>query len=307
MPEKLSSDGTYKARATEWGVAESSTGLPQYFLDFIIHAKWNPDTEEWEDYTEMDESHSGFFCLRGKKDQELRICKQIAKIFGWEGPSFSELARIDVSEVEFQVRIEENNNPDYADKHPFKVEWLDLADAIPGSGVVVLDDSGLAALDKKYALVFKRGGTAVAAKSASAKAAPSRLKQQEPAPKEPVVVSKEQKQINMAAKAKKNRDAKEKDDKDKSDKEGGTPPARPRPGAKDKTVVTFSPLDGETAWSAICVAQAAADMDDTVAEKILYDVEVAVIGREDFDDNAFTDEQWGEIAVRTIAEIQSAS
>ncbi|GAH58342.1 unnamed protein product, partial [marine sediment metagenome] len=108
----------------------------------------------------------------GKKSQKMESTLnhvQISKILKWDGTDFGYLNDTDFSDVKFQVRIEDND-PDYADKNPYVVNWIDEYNAIPGTKIKKLDAAGVKDLNKQFAILLKQTGKKAAPAKAPAKA-----------------------------------------------------------------------------------------------------------------------------------------
>ena len=115
------------------------------------------------------------------------------KVFKWDGNSFQILANDDYSKIKGQLRIADND-PEYAAKNPFTVEWIDVFDADPVRQLRMLDDKGLKDLDAQFASVLKASGKAPA---------PASVRSTGPKPPTPPTVKTEEKTEPKMTKAEK--------------------------------------------------------------------------------------------------------
>lgn len=166
MSDIVSRTGTFRAKATDWGIGVTSEkGCPQF--NFVAHLTeyWDEDDGQWVDYSDMNESIPAYLTLVSGEGKILKNMDQVKKVFDWNGESFTTLAEGDYSETGFQIRIEDND-PEYADKNPFTVTWLDEYDATPGRSVAKLDAKGLKDLDKQFGALLKKSSGPSKPKSA---------------------------------------------------------------------------------------------------------------------------------------------
>lgn len=308
--------GTFRAVATDWGVDVTKNDYPRFVFHAACTAIWDAENEQWLDYTEMEEGIGVYLVLYGKDGKPFKNVEQIQKVFGWDGASFSALAQGDYTDVEFQIRVEDND-PEYAEKNPFQVAWLDVADAVPGGGGMrKLSDSELADLDRKMAVVLKKNASPSKPKPAAAKPASPKAKTAATEPVDPPTSAEE--------KMKRNRQQKEKDDAAKAKKaeaaakkkavteaaeakaaDAGTA-KKPMPsmGKPKKQAATMT---GEEAWDAICNLQTelGEDCTDDMVNDALFDACKEVGGDDSPDTEQFTGEQWAAVAAKTTAALRS--
>jgi hypothetical protein len=159
--------GTY--RFEEGGVLESGVSLtkneyPSFNVRLHLTSFYDEQEGEWVDYTPYEVEISSYFCLFGVDSKSKKIeptlnHQQIIKVFNWDGKSFQILANNDYSKVNGQIRLVEND-PEYADRNPFQVAFIDVYDADPASQLRKLDAKGLKDLDAKFAQVLQASGQA---------------------------------------------------------------------------------------------------------------------------------------------------
>lgn len=272
MGNKASATGTFMTTISDWGVSlTQSSELPQFVFQANLLTIWDEEKQEWADYSDFEESQMAYLCLYGKKGQVLKNAEQVMKVFGWDGQSFAALASGDYSEVQFQVRIEDND-PEYADNNPFQVAWIDVADATPGRSLAVLDAVGLADLDRKFAAKLKKTSKPASPKPASPK--PTSPKAKAPAK-------------SAEEKSQRNRDQKAKDDAAKEVKKGM--PALPKKAEEG--------IDQDKAWAIICDTQKeiGTGCTDDMVSTALFTAVSEVSGEDAPDTEQFTSEQWAAV------------
>jgi len=173
---KADRKGTFLA--TEIDRALSSTAnqnLPQLVIKMkLVH--WfdealNGGAGDWVDFSDFDMETVGYFLLvfNGKNGPETTLTyEQLMKVYGWDGKDFQTLTEMAAPEM-FMVRIEDND-PEYADKNPYVVNWIDEATADPRGGLKKLDAAGIANLQSQFGALLNKAGKA--APPVSAKKAP---------------------------------------------------------------------------------------------------------------------------------------
>lgn len=190
---KVDRTGTFRCSPIETGVGVSRNKFPVFTAQVKLFEYWDEDAEEWHPWAEYEQEATVFATLFGigKKSKKLEPTlnhTQISKIFGWDGTDFGYLNDTDFSDLKFQVRIEDND-PDYADKNPYVVNWIDEYDAIPGTKIKKLDAAGVKDLNKQYALLLKQTGKKVAPAKAPAKVPETdESKPDLPSPKAPGII-----------------------------------------------------------------------------------------------------------------------
>lgn len=167
--------GTFRGVITDHAVSITTNGFPQLVAQLQGLEFYDDDEKVWVDWSEQEEREiTGYFVLFGGKDKETLTCKQIKKVTGWSGKSFTELNDMDMSEIKLQFRVVEHT---YNDNTSMQVEWIDEYDATPGRSVRKLERKELAELDAKFKPIL----TATSGGATPAKA-PTVTK---PAPKAP--------------------------------------------------------------------------------------------------------------------------
>lgn len=166
--------GTFRCSPIETGVGVSRNKFPVFTAQVKLLEYWDEDEEAWHPWAEYEQEATIFAVLFGigKKSQKLEPTLnhvQISKIFNWDGTDFGYLNDTDFSNLKFQVRIEDND-PDYADKNPYVVNWVDEYDAIPGRRIKKLDAEGVKDLNKQFAILLKQTGKKAAPAKAPSKA-----------------------------------------------------------------------------------------------------------------------------------------
>lgn len=157
--------GTFRCSPIETGVGVSRNKFPVFTAQVKLLEIWDEDEEAWHPWAEYEQEAVIFATLFGigKKSQKMEPTLnhvQISKIFNWDGTDFGYLNDTDFSDVKFQARIEDND-PDYADKNPYVVNWIDEYDAIPGTKIKKLDAAGVKELNQQFAILLKQTGKKV--------------------------------------------------------------------------------------------------------------------------------------------------
>lgn len=166
--------GTFRCSPIETGVGVSRNKFPVFTAQVKLLEYWDEDEETWHPWAEYEQEATIFATLfgMGKKSQKLEPTlnhTQVSKIFNWDGTDFGYLNDTDFSDLKFQVRIEDND-PDYADKNPYVVNWVDEYDAVPGRRIKKLDAKGVKDLNKQFAILLKQTGKKAAPAKAPTKA-----------------------------------------------------------------------------------------------------------------------------------------
>lgn len=183
--------GTYRGVITDHAVSVTTNGFPQLVAQLQGAEFYDDDEKVWVDWSDVDANEiTAFLVLFGGKDKETLTCKQVKKVTGWSGKSFTELNDMDLSAVQLQFRVKENT---YQENTSMQVEWIDAFDAVPGRSVRKLEKKELDELDAKYSNILKQtSGGPTPAK------APTKP---EAAPKAPKTVRKTATQATAAPKA----------------------------------------------------------------------------------------------------------
>jgi len=331
---KVTMPGSFRGFAQDWGVSlTSNSECPQFTMDVVLTEYWNEDEQVWQDYSGQEEYIPAYMVMVSGKGKVLKNMEQVMKVFSWDGLSFSALAEGNYEDVPFQIRIGDND-PEYADKNPYTVEWLDEYDATPGRGIKKLDTKELSALDTKFAVILKKK-----AGPGTAKSAPPTNTKGKAAAKDKVDSSKvmtaaekmkanqDQKDLDDAAKATKQATAaqlkkekaalalKKKNEKAGKGKKSGKREMpvfqKPAPAAdeqegdlvEDAEDDAVPELTQEEAWERIEAAQEQMGSDDEVVNDALMAAIKEVGECEAPDVDSFNKLQWGqvsEVAIKTL-------
>ena len=173
--------GTYRFnKVLEAGVGakaddKGKTTNVSFNVRLLLSEYWDEQEGVWVDWTAGEEpvELSAYFYLfgtskkTGKKGPTINHT-QVMKVFGWDGRSFQVLANDDYSETKGQVMNVEND-PEYAERNPFQVAFLDVFDADPSSQLRKLDPVGLKKLDAEMAMLLQSTGAAPAVATVPAK------------------------------------------------------------------------------------------------------------------------------------------
>ncbi len=316
--------GTFRGKPLDWGIGAKKTGdkfeSPNFQIKILLTQFYDQKENEWFDYSENEEGEAReaeittFLYLVGKiKAKGGAIgttlnMEQVKKVFGWDGRSVAQLVNGNYSELEFQVRIKDND-PEYADRNPYQVSWIDVYDASPSS-LRKLDAVELKALDKQFATIFAKTATSkpvVTAAKAPAKAHPARVPADDAVP--PTAAEKARK---MAEKSAKNKKAAAVAKARKIEARAGdaaeeaawaTPPPKPEsedavvpPAKPDTTACTMN-----EAWNTI-VELRDPSISDKVIGKVWHDA-IAEIAGPDVELENITLEQWCQIKDKTLESV----
>lgn len=298
--------GTFRGKASDWGVSlTSEKKVPQFVFDVQLTEYWDEDEGQWLDYADQNEHITAYLTMFSSEGKLLKNTEQIMKVFGWDGESFTRLAEGDYSDVEFQVRIRDN---DYEGATvPYQVAWLDEYDATPGRSINKLDAKGLKDLDKTMATVLKKNVSGSKPKSAptnpkdKAKTEVTTEKTDDGLPDKEFVDGKE----TAASKQRRNAAQRKIDEKKAADraakKEGKSMPAiggkKTEPQAEETLALTK-----DEAWERICATQEqmGKDCTDEKVNDALIEACQTVGESEEPDVDSFTNEQWGQVTELTI-------
>lgn len=307
MSNRVDRIGTFRfEKVLETGVSKTKNGLPSFNVRLSLSAYYDETEGEWVDWSEYDVEVSSYFCLfgigkkSGKKEPTLNH-QQIMKVFVWDGKSFQVLASEDYSDIKGQVRIADND-PEYADRNPFVVAFIDVFDADPGSQLRKLDAKELKKLDAEFAQLLQSSGKAPTAATAPAKKStgPKPPKTAATANETVVVnpesgepVSEEDKKANLRAKSERLKAA---------GKKKPTPPAckAPESDAATPEIPSTKEYTKQQAWEIIVEMK-----DDNCDDKQLNATWSAVVndvaGEVPYED--VTGQQWGVIVDKVLDEV----
>jgi len=198
MNTNVDRSGVFKVISTEHGLGQTrKAGYPQYNVQTEVTAHYDDDTEQWVDYTEYEMEIGVRQCLfgmvgkQGAKELGTTLSyDQVCKVFKWDGADLQVLADIEPG-VEFQVTLKDND-PEYADKNPFQVDWIDDFDADPKQKIAKCTKEEITGLNAKYAALLKKKATPAAPKTAK-KAVKKTVKKAAPKVPEVGVITKKKK------------------------------------------------------------------------------------------------------------------
>ena len=184
--------GTFRAEVVDSGLGQTrKAGYPQLNINAKLIEYYDEDTEKWVDWSEYNQEVDCRLCLFGLvgKDKKLGTTltyDQACKVFNWDGADLLELTKPKIG-IKFQVRVEDND-PEYADKTPFQVNWIDVYDANPTRKMDNCTLEEVKGLQAKYAALLKAKAKPVAPVKAPKKAANGKSPLKAP-PKIPTVTA----------------------------------------------------------------------------------------------------------------------
>lgn len=309
-------DRTGSFLATEIDRALSTTAkqsLPQLVIKMqLVH--WfdinKGENGDWEDFSAYDMETVGYFTLvfNGKQGPETSLSyDQLMKVYGWDGKDFQTLATMPAPDM-FLVRVEDND-PDYADKTPYVVQWIDTKDADPRGGLKKLDVAGVKDLQAQFgALLNKAGKTAP---PASAKAPPKAPLKAAPktapvvAPSEDVTNSAPPKQTaaeKKAAKLAKSKHILEENARIEAEKKAKdeAAPAPPAPVDPPEGEVVVDTKTKQEAYEYVFEMQAVLTTDDQRNAAWIAAIEKVAGASDKETQKTITGEQWYEIMHETL-------
>lgn len=158
--------GVFRAKSTEHGLGQTrKAGYPQFNVTANLTAYYDEENAVWVDWSEYGQEVDIRLCLFGLvgKKKELGATlsyDQVCKVFNWDGADLQVLAEIEAG-VEFQITVKDND-PDYADKTPFQVSWIDVFDADPTQKIAKCTKEEIKGLNAKYAALLKAKATPAA-------------------------------------------------------------------------------------------------------------------------------------------------
>lgn len=173
----LDRTGVFRVKSTEHGLGETrKAGYPQFNVLVDVTAHFDPESGEWVDFSGCDMETIVRQCLFGmvgktgaKEIGTTLGYDQVCKVFKWDGADLQVLADLPVG-VEFQITVKDND-PDYADKNPYQIDWIDEFDADPTQRIGKLSKEEITGVQAKYAALLKAKATPAAPATAKPKAA----------------------------------------------------------------------------------------------------------------------------------------
>jgi len=303
------------AKADEKG----KTTNVSFNVRLLLSEFWDEQEGVWVDWTAGEEpvEISAYFYLfgtskkTGKKGPTINHT-QVMKVFGWDGRSFQVLANEDYSETKGQVRINEND-PEYAERNPFQVAFIDVFDADPSSQLRKLDPAGLKKLDAEMAMLLQSSGAApvaatVPAKKTTRPKAPAKAPVAEPEPEPAVQEEPEPEVVTPPTPAEKKAALKAKSERllkaGGKTTTGPKPPMRPTPPVA-KTEATETAESGgltkQQAYEFVIEMKADECTDEQLSAS--WNASINDVAGEATVDEDVTDAQWRLIANKTLDEV----
>ena len=171
--------GTYKALVLD-GALQEKNGMPWFVVRVALSEYFDQKEGEWMDVSDNNWAMNAYFALYGRKGGEeggeivaTLNHQQLCKVFGWDGCGLDYLAGTDFSGKTVQVRVVENTYEKA--KTPVTIEWIDVEDADPNSGLQKLDPAKVKELSAKFQHLWakKTKPVVTAAPKPAAKPAPT--------------------------------------------------------------------------------------------------------------------------------------
>ena len=151
---QIDREGTFRGHIIDKSFGMSKGGFPQFVARLQAAEMYDPETEQWLDWSKYDETEMvGYFILVGKDGNMTFNAEKLQKAVGWSGGSFSELEQADYSDMLVQFRVGYGKG-EFADR--LGVNSIDHADADPSNSLKKLDPAEIKALDAKFAAALKK-------------------------------------------------------------------------------------------------------------------------------------------------------
>lgn len=154
MSKKINREGSFVGYALQSGVSETKANkFPQFVAKLTAVQEYDFESQTFINIAGVEEVEiTGYFVLFDKDAKPTLNAKQIKKAYPtWTG-SIRELNDGDYSAFPVQFRTEES---EYKDKKSIQVTWIDAFDAVPGGNVGKMDDTGINAIEAKYASAIR--------------------------------------------------------------------------------------------------------------------------------------------------------
>jgi len=168
--------GVFRVVSIDHGLGQTrKAGYPQFNVNAKLTAYYDEDSETWVDWSEYGQEVDIRLCLFGLvgKKKELGTTltyDQVCKVFNWDGADLQVLAEIEPG-IEFQVTVKDND-PEYADRTPFQVTWINDFNADPIQKVAKCTKEEIRGLNAKYAALLKAKSKPAAPAKAAKKPEP---------------------------------------------------------------------------------------------------------------------------------------
>ncbi|MBW1727613.1 MAG: hypothetical protein JRJ62_08525 [Deltaproteobacteria bacterium] len=264
--------------------------LPQLTIKVKVNYWYDQTNEEWIDVSEYGMETNAYFVLifDGKNGPETSLSfNQIMKVYNWDGRDFQVLTEIPAPES-FMIKVEDND-PEYTDKNPFVVNWIDEADADPRGGLKKLDAKGIQALQSQFGALLNKAGKAIP--PASAKKAPPEIPQEVLPPKQTAAEKKAAKEAKSARVKKANEDLQA--------RMAEVSPVKPAEVADESSKTKTK----QEAYMFVYEMQAEGTTDD--ARNAAWNAAIKQVAG-DIDQKEITGEQWYQIMHETLNDVGAA-
>lgn len=157
--------GVFRVKSKEHGLGKTRKAeYPQFNVLVDVTAHYDPDNEMWVDFSECGMETTVRQCMFGmvgktgaKEIGTTLGYDQVCKVFKWDGADLQALADLSVG-VEFQITVKDND-PEYADKNPYQIDWIDDFDADPTQRIAKCTPEEITGLQAKYAALLKAKAT----------------------------------------------------------------------------------------------------------------------------------------------------
>lgn len=150
---QIDREGTFRGRVISQTIGISKSGHVQLEVNLLASELYDPETEQWIDWSKYEETElHGYLYLVSKDNEPYKTAEQLKKALGWDGTDFDFLDDTDFSQITIQFRVQMET---YEGKLRPKIAWVDHADAQPGASIKKLDKAEIKALDAKFAKALK--------------------------------------------------------------------------------------------------------------------------------------------------------
>ena len=176
--EQIDREGTFRGKITEFGVATTRNGFPQFTTRLLATEMYDEEKGEWAEW-DYDQGITAFLTLFGAKGETFHV-EALERALGWDDGDFATLGTSDWVGKVIQFRVQESDNPDYPG---LRVKSIDAYDADPVRALRTLDTSELKALNKQFVINRKKKPLAVTTKKGAAPAPATGTGKTPPPPK----------------------------------------------------------------------------------------------------------------------------
>jgi len=152
-------EGTFRGTLLRWQMKQTKNGFPQFVPDIAAEEWYNPETEEFEPWSQYGQELRGYLVLFGaNKDGsplETFHVQNLKDALGWDGLSFESLENGEwgKTKVLFRTCISDFNGK-------IQIQSIDHADAPPTTELKRMDIGAISAMTAKYADVLKANTSA---------------------------------------------------------------------------------------------------------------------------------------------------